>query len=400
MHILFVGKVCPTNTANTIMRKTGKNPGFQIIKFSRLILDGFVHNQSQVSALTNIITSTSPIGKSNTEIDNHIHYHYLPYIKLPVIQQLIQFVYSFFYTLIWCKRTPGDKIVLCDIFASSCSMGSVLAAQLMQTKKTMILTDMLIPPATIAQDTKKWWWKIFFKMRVRSQENGLKKYDGFIFLTKYMNITYNPNKKPYIVMEGSVDHTFSPQTINTKKTTRVIMYAGAIEAEYGFDTLVQAFMQISQPDIELHIYGGGKFVEKLLEYQQKDIRIKYKGVVTNEEIIVAEQEASLLVNPRYSNQEFVKYSFPSKTSEYMLSGTPVLTTKLSGIPEEYFQYLYTFDDETVEGYAHKLDEILSLPDDELKQQGLKAQEFVLKNKNNIIQSQRIELFFNTLIAAH
>ena len=33
MHILFVGKVCPTNTANTIMRKTGKNPGFQIIKF-------------------------------------------------------------------------------------------------------------------------------------------------------------------------------------------------------------------------------------------------------------------------------------------------------------------------------------------------------------------------------
>ena len=400
MHILFVGKVCPANTANTIMRKTGKNPGFQIIKFSRLILDGFVHNQSQVSALTNIITSTSPIGKSNTEINNHIHYHYLPYIKLPVIQQLIQFVYSFFYTLIWCKRTQGDKIVLCDIFASSCSMGSVLAAQLMQTKKTMILTDMLIPPATIAQDTKKWWWKMFFKMRVRSQENGLKKYDGFIFLTKYMNITYNPNKKPYIVMEGSVDHTFSPKVINTLKNTRIIMYAGAIEAEYGFDTLVQAFMQISQPDIELHIYGGGKFVEKLLEYQQKDIRIKYKGVVTNEEIIVAEQEASLLVNPRYSNQEFVKYSFPSKTSEYMLSGTPVLTTKLSGIPEEYFQYLYTFDDETVEGYAHKLDEILSLPDDELKQQGLKAQEFVLKNKNNIIQSQRIELFFNTLIAAH
>ena len=400
MHILFVGKVCPTNTANTIMRKTGKNPGFQIIKFSRLILDGFVHNQSQVSALTNIITSTSTIGKSNTEIDNHIHYHYLPYIKLPVIQQLIQFVYSFFYTLIWCKRTQGDKIVLCDIFASSCSMGSVLAAQLMQTKKTMILTDMLIPPATIAQDTKKWWWKMFFKMRVRSQENGLKKYDGFIFLTKYMNITYNPNKKPYIVMEGSVDHTFSPKVINTLKNTRIIMYAGAIEAEYGFDTLVQAFMQISQPDIELHIYGSGKFVEKFLEYQQKDIRIKYKGVVTNEEIIVAEQEASLLVNPRYSNQEFVKYSFPSKTSEYMLSGTPVLTTKLSGIPEEYFQYLYTFDDETVEGYAHKLDEILSLPDDELKQQGLKAQEFVLKNKNNIIQSQRIELFFNTLIAAH
>jgi glycosyltransferase involved in cell wall biosynthesis len=400
MHILFVGKVCPANTANTIMRKTGKNPGFQIIKFSRLILDGFVRNQSQVSALTNIITSTKPIGKNNTEVDNHIHYHYLPYIKLPIVQQLLQFIYSFFYTLIWCKRTQGEKIVLCDIFASSCSMGSVLAARLMRTKKTMILTDMLIPPATISQDTKKWWWNIFFKMRVRSQENGLKKYDGFIFLTKYMNAAYNPNQKPYIIMEGSVDHTFIPKTIQKSTNPRVIMYAGAIEAEYGFDTLVQAFMRIPQSNIELHIYGGGKFVEKLLEYQKNDSRIKYKGVVTNEIIIAAEQEAYLLVNPRYSNQEFVKYSFPSKTSEYMLSGTPVLTTKLSGIPDEYFQHIYTFDEETVEGYTHKLNEILSLPDEELKQTGLKAQEFVLKNKNNIIQSQRIELFFKTLITKH
>ncbi|MBR5444198.1 MAG: glycosyltransferase [Paludibacteraceae bacterium] len=382
------------------MKKTGKNPGFQIIKFSRLILDGFIQNHSQVSALTNIITSTKKIAKSSTEIENNIHYHCLPYIQIPIIQQILQFVYSFFYTLVWCIRTEGDKIILCDIFASSCSMGSVVAAQLMRTPKTMLLTDMLIPPATISQDTKKWWWKMFFKMRVRSQENGLKKYDGFIFLTKYMNMTYNPNQKPYIVMEGSVDHTFIPKTLTQKVSPRVIMYAGAIEAEYGFDTLVRAFISLSQQDIELHVYGGGKFVENLLEFQQIDSRIQYKGVVTNEEIIIAEQEATLLVNPRYSNQEFVKYSFPSKTSEYMLSGTPVLTTKLSGIPDEYFKYLYAFDEETIEGYAHKLNEILSLPNEELKQTGLKAQEFVLKNKNNTIQAQRIEEFFRTLITKH
>ena len=382
------------------MKKTGKNPGFQIIKFSRLILDGFIQNHSQVSALTNIITSTKKIAKSSTEIENNVHYHCLPYIQIPIIQQILQFVYSFFYTLVWCIRTKGDKIILCDIFASSCSMGSVVAAQLMRTPKTMLLTDMLIPPATISQDTKKWWWKMFFKMRVRSQENGLKKYDGFIFLTKYMNMTYNPNQKPYMVMEGSVDHTFIPKTITQKVSPRVIMYAGAIEAEYGFDTLVRAFMSLSQQDIELHVYGGGKFVENLLEFQQIDSRIQYKGVVTNEEIIIAEQEATLLVNPRYSNQEFVKYSFPSKTSEYMLSGTPVLTTKLSGIPDEYFKYLYAFDEETIEGYAHKLNEILSLPNEELKQTGLKAQEFVLKNKNNTIQAQRIEEFFRTLITKH
>lgn len=400
MHILFVGKVCPSKTANIIMKKTGENPGFQIIKFSRLLLDGFIHNQSRVSALTNIITSTKAFDCSHTETDNHIHYHYLPYIKLPIIQQLLQFIYSFFYTLLWCMRIKEEKIIMCDIFASSCSMGSVVAAQLMRTKKTMILTDMLTPPATIYQDTKKWWWKAFFKARVRSQENGLKKYDGFIFLTKYMNTIYNPNRKPYIVMEGAVDNTFVPQKITKKSTPRVIMYAGAIEAEYGFDTLAKAFMSLQQDNIELHVYGGGKFVKQLLEYQQLDSRIKYQGVVTNEEIIVAEQKATLLVNPRYSTQEFVKYSFPSKTSEYMLSGTPVLTTRLAGIPDEYFQYLYTFDEETINGYANKLNETLSLPDIILKDKGVKAQEFVLKNKNNVIQSQRIKEFFKTLITTH
>lgn len=84
----------------------------------------------------------------------------------------------------------------------------------------------------------------------------------------------------------------------------------------------------------------------------------------------------------------------------MLSGTPVLTTRLAGIPDEYFQYLYTFDEETINGYAHKLNETLSLPDIILKDKGVKAQEFVLKHKNNVIQSQRIKEFFKTLITTH
>jgi glycosyltransferase involved in cell wall biosynthesis len=276
-------------------------------------------------------------------------------------------------------------------------MGSVAAARLTNTKKVMLLTDMLVPPATITQDTKKWWWKLFFSMRVRSQEQGLKKYDGFIFLTKYMNEIYNPSQKPYIVMEGAVDSTFTHHLVPKDMTPRIIMYAGAIEAEYGFDTLIQAFMSLSQVDIELHIYGEGKFVEKLLEYQNADHRIKYLGVVTNEQIIAAEQQATLLVNPRYTHQEFVKYSFPSKTSEYMLSGTPVLTTKLPGIPNEYFQHLYTFDEENIEGYAKKLNEILSIPTQELQEKGVNAQTFVLQHKNNNIQSQRIIDFVKTII---
>ena len=210
-----------------------------------------------------------------------------------------------------------------------------------------------------------------------------------------MNDVYNPLKKPYMIMEGSVDSGFKPIQNNKIKTPRIIMYAGSIEAEYGFNELVLAFMSLNLDDLELHIYGNGKFVESLINYQKIDQRIKYLGIASNEKIVEAEQQATLLVNPRLSHQEFTKYSFPSKTSEYMLSGTPLLTTKLPGIPEEYFDYIYTFDDETIEGFAQSLHKVLSLSQIELETKGKDAQRFILKNKNNIIQTKKMIDFFSS-----
>ena len=259
----------------------------------------------------------------------------------------------------------------------------------------MLLTDMITIPVTTVLNKKKWWWNFFLKQRVHNQQKALKKYDSFVFLTKQMNDIYNPLNKPFIVMEGSVDCTFTPNNQITKQQPNIIMYAGAIEAEYGFNELVQAFMKLSNPNVELHIYGAGKFVNTLIQYTHKDNRIKYMGVVNNEQIVDAEQRATLLVNPRLTHQDFVKYSFPSKTSEYMLSGTPLLTTKLPGIPNEYFDYLYTFNDETIDGMTRTMQEIISLPSEELQRKGRGAQKFVLENKNNIIQSKRLIDFFHT-----
>ena len=399
MHILFVGKCSPAHTINSIIQKTGKNPGIQIVKFSRLILEGFVHNNNKVNVISNIITEQAIFSRHHEECFEDIQYTYLPPIRVPIVCQLFYILSSFIYTIKWALRTKGDKIILCDIFANSSSKGSVAAAKLLNIPKCMMLTDMIAPPVTIAKDTSKWWWNMFFKMRVHSQQNSIKQYDGFVFLTKYMNDKYNPLQKPYIVMEGSVDYKFNSQPILQTYAPRIVMYAGAVEAEYGFDTLLKAFMELPIKDVELHIYGDGKFIQQLLAYQEQDTRIKYMGVVSNEDIIKAEQQATLLVNPRLSNQELVKYSFPSKTTEYMLSGTPVLTTKLCGIPEEYYSHLYTFDEESIEGFKDKLLETLSLTSEELQQKGLDAQRFVLENKSNIKQAHRIEQFFEEIIAS-
>lgn len=80
----------------------------------------------------------------------------------------------------------------------------------------------------------------------------------------------------------------------------------------------------------------------------------------------------------------------------MVSGTAVATTKLPGLTEEYYPYLYLLEDESVEGYYKSLMEILSKPKKELEEMGKKSKHFILKNKNNIVQAKRIlDLAFKT-----
>lgn len=395
MHILFIGKCCPLETAHKILLSSQKNPGFQIIKFVHLILDGFRACDSQVSVISNI---NAPSIGIHEETENKVLYQYVSTLNIPIVCQFLYYLQSFYYTFKWGVRNRKNRIIFCDIFSSSSTVsGGVLAAKILRIPICALVTDMITTPLTTSLNLNNVFWKFFFNIRQNKQYRSLNTYHAFVFLTKYMNEIYNPLKRPYIVMEGSVDSRFvSCQNIK-KQTPRVIMYAGAIEKEYGLNELTQAFMSLSIPDIEFHIYGNGKFVKDLLEYQKQDPRIKYMGIVNNADIVKAEQAATLLINPRLSHEVYVKYSFPSKTSEYMLSGTPLLTTKLPGIPDEYFQHLYTFDEESITGFARKMSEILSLPETELIQQGKNAQEFVLKNKNNILQSKRIFEFLKPII---
>lgn len=392
MNILFIGKCSTFQTANEILNKTKNNPGFQIIKFINLILEGFRCNHVNIEAISNV--NAACVGKKS-EFENGIHYQYIPSIQVPILCQIAYAVMSFYYTFYWGLKHKQDGILFCDIFSSSSTVsGSVFAAKLLRIPICALVTDMITTPLTTSLDTQSTYGRLFFAMRKHKQYKSLKQYDLFVFLTKFMAEIYNPNNRPYIIMEGSVDHTLQLDSDSySQHDKKIIMYAGAIEAEYGFNELVQAFMKLSIQNIELHIYGSGKFVSKLLEYQKNDSRIKYMGIVSNEQVVAAEKQATILVNPRLSNQEFAKYSFPSKTSEYMVSGTPLVTTKLPGIPDEYFEHLYLFEEESIEGFAKKMQEILSLPYTELRQKGRDAQEFVLKNKNNIVQTKKIINFF-------
>ena len=73
----------------------------------------------------------------------------------------------------------------------------------------------------------------------------------------------------------------------------------------------------------------------------------------------------------------------------MASGTPILTTKLPGMPKDYYDYIYTIDIETADGIAEKLTDILSKDVSELHKKGATAKDFVLTHKNNKVQARKV-----------
>ena len=212
-----------------------------------------------------------------------------------------------------------------------------------------------------------------------------------------MNDKINLKNKPFIVMEGLVDSNMQllSNTLNNKYTKKVCIYAGGIYEKYGVKLLVDAFKNLNIKDAELHLYGTGDLEKYLASI--KNNKIKYYGVVENKKIVEEEIKATLLINPRFTKEEYTKYSFPSKNMEYMVSGTPILTTKLPGMPNEYIPYVYLFENETLEGYQKSLEQILKKPQQELFEKGKEAKEFMLKNKNNKKQASRIIYFINNTV---
>lgn len=385
MKILYVSTLCSPEVVNGIFERTGRNPGFAVQKFNRLIAVGMHRAGADVSTLSAppIVGGGSLVCRLRSDTYEGIRFRYIPFLNLPVFRHLCLFLYSFFYILGWGLKGKKDKRVVCDVLNVSVCMGALLASKLTGLKSCGIMTDM---PGLMAGESKTLLRRTISAIN-RSYLSG---FDYYVFLTEAMNEKVNKHHRPYIIMEGLVDADAQvAEVADPSERSKSIIYAGGLYEKYGIKKLIEGFIGVDDPGATLDLYGSGPMVEEIKAYGQKDSRVRYHGVVPNEKIVDAERRATLLVNPRPSNEPLTLYSFPSKNMEYMVSGTPVLTTPLPGMPTEYYPYVYILEDETVEGIRLKLTELLCLPPTDLFATGRRGRHFVLTTKNNEKQASRI-----------
>lgn len=257
--------------------------------------------------------------------------------------------------------------------------------------QTVIMMDM--PGFEITKQKIHPLKKLWMKRNLNKTMKMVAESDYLVPLTKYfLNYFERPIKN--VVIEGMVNpEVMDKGVVIQQSRKRAVLYTGSLMRIYGVMNLVDAFEMSNVQDAELWICGSGEAAAEIKERSLHNPQIKFLGLLPSEEAWKKQREATVLVNPRTSEGEYTKYSFPSKTIEYLLSGRPVIVNKLPGFPDEYAEHCIFPKDETVESLAESIKYVLSLSDEERDDIGRRGKKFILEKKNAKQQVSRIiEMF--------
>ncbi len=326
----------------------------------------------------------------NLEIGRVLKYNTLLLYKYRSIRRAI-----YRYAKKWCIENSNDKLLNIIVYTTWPEYVwpiIELKKSFPQVRITTIVTD-LIDDAFNFDANKSFLKRLQIKGQKRSVKKSYAYIDKFVLLTKYMVEKIPESYNKYIVVEGIC----SPYRItDCKKVNGIkqISYTGGLHNFVGIREFVDAFMQTKDPAYRLVICGSGENEQYILDKGKIDKRIVFKGSVTRDEAVKIQKESTVVVNPRRPDNLITRYSFPSKTMEYLSSMTPMIGYHLDGIPEEYYKYMFTPKDLSIDSMSQLIDDVLNLPVDVLEKKANEARSFIVNNKNSEFQVKRILDFIN------
>lgn len=397
MKYLYFGTICAPETYMPMLEKFRVKPSVAPFVFESALLKGMRENGAEMDVVSFPSIPAFPKsrhlawGFRRETLESGYRTTWIGAVNISGLKQLCQRWSSHILLKKWLKKNKDqEKAVLIYSAYQPVSKSIVTLCKKYGTNCYAIIPDLPRDMYRLAKINPV--KKALSKLYVSAAENVQGCFDGYIYLTEAMKEVINP-AAPYVVVEGIAD-TAAAKTLQPADKTPgfVAMYAGALNEKYGIGNLVEAFRRLDREDAQLWVFGSGDFRPAMEEYARQDKRIRYFGRVSREEVLEYERKASILVNTRDDKDEFTKFSFPSKTIEYMLSGTPMLTTKLPGIPREYFEHLYCVEDNSAETLLKVLAELSAKPEDELLAFGAGAQRFVVNEKNAQAQAGKILRF--------
>lgn len=384
MKLIYMAAICPDEQYSYLMEGNIKRTSFAAHKFNRLLSDGFASCDG-VSVVRIINNAIHQKLKANLT-DNDYKSDKYAYLKLCCgILKHFNFLLENLKYIRNIQKKDENTVIVCDALNITSALVCVLAHLLYRIRTVAIITDL---PQYVGIVRRR---KLKTRLKDKVTLWAMNQFSAYVLLTEPMLDYVNKKKKPYCVVEGFCDVMMGDvfNDPSKKYDEKICAFVGSIGKADGILELIQAFDSPDMLGYKLYLCGKCHFLDELTATCNKTTNVQYRGIVTDSEVRETELRAWLLINPSLSEVVSSKYFFPSKIMEYMASGTPLLTTKLPGIPKEYYEYVYLIEDESVAGIRKALKEVLSKSPEELHEKGMAARDFVIREKNNILQAKKV-----------
>jgi glycosyltransferase involved in cell wall biosynthesis len=240
--------------------------------------------------------------------------------------------------------------------------------------------------------------KLLKMIDMRRNRGCLKHVDKYVLISSHQAESLGIREQSFVVIEGMVDpnHESARPSVRVdgdqKERPFTVVYTGSLDSRYGIVDLVDSLSHIEDRDVRVVLCGDGDSVEYIKSRSKDEPRISFLGQVTRDEALAWQVQADILVNPRPGTSDFTKYSFPSKTLEYLGAGKPVLTYHNEGTPAEYDDHLLYISTPGPKGIAQAIEGVMAMSEEERQQIGARAKHFVETEKSVDRQMGRVLAF--------
>jgi len=244
--------------------------------------------------------------------------------------------------------------------------------------------------------------KISLKKRIISKcRYGL--FDGFIVISKQLSnyLTDEVKNSNKSIIVPILVNDYKKKSLPIQKT---IVYTGTYyERKDGIITILNAFAKLNEsyPDYKLLLTGSpkrSKDYKKILESIRKN-RLKkhivFTGYLSEEALQNVLISSTMLILAKPANRQNL-YNFPTKLGEYLISGRPVITTKI-GVVGEIFENNKNiiYAENSVQDISDKMQFVIRHQDlaDKVGEMGRK---YAIENFNYLKHSRQMSNYFKSL----
>lgn len=396
LDIVFLGGLFPKETENEVYSKSIGTVQSSANAFQWNIVEGLDKcNTTPVKIINSLFIGSYPKRYKDIVIKTHRFNHCknssdinVGFINIFVIKHLVKYWKLKSHLKRWVRSGNRNKVILGYTLNYSFVKCLKYIKRLDPKVKTCIIIPDL-PEYSNLQSKVSILYRFLKGTEIKFIRKSMPYIDNYVLVTEKM-AQFLKIDKSYTVIEGISTDLFNDIVIDKNEdNVKTILYTGTLNKKFGVLDLVEAFNTIDNKDYRLVLCGSGDSEELLMHYAKLDNRIIFKGQLKREDVLKLQKQATVLINPRKNNEQYTKYSFPSKIIEYLSSGTPTIAYKLDGIPDEYDDYIYYINGDKPRDIAAKIEDICEKSQKERDEFGEKARKFVIENKSNKIQAEKI-----------